>query len=105
MNEFWFANTLKAIIGDNAYKELITKITKEYSEKNVSLEKFGIDVFDKYCLIILILGTSKKIELEKYKLKIGKETIEINSTDFTKKYERYISVVEDIMFEIVKNFT
>lgn len=105
MKEFWSANTIKAIIGDNAYKELITKITRENSEKRVELGKFAVEVFDKYCLIILILGTSKKIELEKYKLKIGKETIEINSTEFTKKYERYIRVVEDKMFEIVKKFT
>ena len=98
--ELDYVGILKSIIGEAENNELLLEVSKQNKEK-VELYDF-YEVFKNYCLIILMVGTSKRIDMEKFKVKLEDETIILNGFEFTKQYEKFIRLVENKRFEILK---
>ena len=99
--ELDYVGILKSIIGDVEYNRLLLEVSKQNKEK-VELYDFA-EVFKKYCLIILMLGTSKRIDMENFKVKLEDKTILLNGFEFAKQYEKFIRLVECQRFEILKS--
>lgn len=97
-----FANIIKILIGDKQYIELLTTIAKENNDKNIPIEDFFENIFNQYCFIILIIGFSKKVEIEKYKLRTSSNTIEIPTKEIANKYAEYIELIENKKFNCIK---
>lgn len=96
-----FANIIKDIIGDNQYLKLLEEISKE-NDKKVKLDEFYDVVVNNYCFLILMLGFSKKVDIDKYKLRASNITLELSSLKFSKKYKKYIQIVENKKFNTIK---
>lgn len=93
-------NIANNLLGDELYCEFIKEISKEH--KNSNLVDFGKEVLDKSCFLIVMIGMSKKIHLDKVKFCLGDKTIEVSCKDFAKKYEMYARKIEENIFYMVK---
>ena len=94
MDDFNCAEILKNILGDELYKDVVTKISKEVAEErnlNIELTDFYNDIVNNYCFIILMIGMAKRVEVENVSW-----TLEMR--DFIKKYDIFIRKVEDKKF-------
>ncbi len=98
-----FADIVKVLIGNEKYMKLLMQVVKDNYNQNISLDSFLEDIFNKYCFIILIIGVSKKIEIEKYKIKAVRYTKEIVTRKFVKEYEEYIKIIEDEKFKMLQS--
>ena len=97
-----FADIIKILIGDKKYLELLTKIAKENGDKNIPIDEFYKTIFNQYCFIILTIGFSKKVEVDKYKLKASSCNIELSANEVATDYEEYIKLIENKKFEWIK---
>lgn len=97
-----FADIIKILIGDKKYLELLTKIAKENGDKNIPIDEFYKTIFNQYCFIILTIGFSKKVEIDKYKLKASSCNIELSANEVATDYEEYIKLIENKKFEWIK---
>ena len=88
MKKINYAYIANNILGDKLYCKFIKEVAKE--NKNVNLVDFGEKVFEKSCLLLVALGTSKVLASDKVKICIGSEIIEISCKEFAKKYNKYI---------------
>lgn len=96
-----FVNIIKDIIGDGKYLKLLEEISKENKEK-VSLDEFYDVVVNNYCFLILMLGFSKRVDIDNYKLKTNNITLELNCSNFANKYKTYIKMVESEKFKTIR---
>lgn len=99
-NELDYTNILKSIIGDAEYIELLLDVSRK-NEGRVELYDFA-EVFKKYCLIILMMGMSKRVDIEFFKLKLEDKIILLNKFEFARKYEKFIKLVENKRFQVLK---
>lgn len=97
-----FANIIKILIGDKKYLEFLTKIAKENGDKNIPIDEFYKTIFNQYCFIILTIGFSIKVEVDKYKLKKSSCNIELSANVVAIEYEEYIKLIENKKFEWIK---
>lgn len=97
-----FADIIKILIGDKKYLELLTKIAKENGDKNIPIDEFYKTIFNQYCFIILTIGFSKKVEVDKYKLKASSCKIELSANEVAIDYEEYIKLIENKKFEWIR---
>lgn len=97
-----FADIIKILIGDKKYLELLTKIAKENGDKNIPIDEFYKTIFNQYCFIILTIGFSKKVEVDKYKLKASSCNIELLANEVATNYKEYIKLIENKKFEWIK---
>ncbi len=97
-----FVSIVKSLLEEEEYIKLLTDIAKENNNKEICLERFFEEIVNKYCLIILIIGLSKKIDIYKYKLTFNKKIIEIDAKQFATKYKTYIKCIEDKKFKIIR---
>lgn len=97
-----FADIIKILIGDKKYLELLTKIAKENGDKNIPIDEFYKTIFNQYCFIILTIGFSKKVEIDKYKLKASSCNIELLANEVATNYKEYIKLIENKKFEWIK---
>jgi len=98
-----YANIAKNLLGDELYCKFLKEISKENNGGN--LVDYGNEVIEKCCFLIIMIGMSKKIKLDKIKICLGKEIIEISSKEFASKYEKYTREIERNMLETVKEIT
>ena len=101
MDDFNCTEIIKNILGDKLYEDLITKISKEIVEKrklDIELTDFYDNVVKDYCFIILMIGMSKKAEVDIWNIKLDNMSWKLKSNDFTKQYNEFIRVVEDKKF-------
>lgn len=101
MDDFNCAEILKNILGDELYKDVVTKISKEVAEErnlNIELTDFYNDIVNNYCFIILMIGMAKRVEVENLKIKSKKVSWTLEMRDFIKKYDIFIRKVEDKKF-------
>lgn len=96
-----FVNIIRDIIGDDKYLKLLEEISKENKEK-VNLDEFYDVVVNNYCFLILMLGFSKRVDIDKYKLKASNITLELNSLNFANKYKKYIQIIENEKFKTIR---
>ena len=80
----------------------LTKIAKENGDKNIPIDEFYKTIFNQYCFIILTIGFSKKVEVDKYKLKTSSCNIELSANEVAIEYEEYIKLIENKKFEWIK---
>ena len=85
-----FANIIKILIGDKKYLEFLT------------IDEFYKTIFNQYCFIILTIGFSKKVEVDKYKLKTSSCNIELSANEVAIDYEEYIKLIENKKFEWIR---
>lgn len=97
-----FVNLIKDILGENQYLELLKDIAMENVNSDVTFDKFFSKVANKYCFIILIIGFSKRVEVETYAID-NTNNVRIKPEVFAKKYEKYIKQVENMKFEFLKD--
>lgn len=97
-----FADIIKILIGDEKYLELLTKIAKENGDKNIPIDEFYKTIFNQYCFIILTIGFSKKVEVDKYKLKASSCNIELPANELATDYKEYIKLIEDKKFKWIR---
>lgn len=92
MEKVNYANMSKDLLGDELYIKLINEVAKE--NKNENLADFGKIVIEKMCLLIVMLGMSKKVKLDTVKICAGKEIINVSCKQLEKKYQEYIEQIE-----------
>lgn len=92
MEKVNYANMAKDLLGDELYIKLINEVAKE--NKNENLADFGKIVIEKMCLLIVMLGMSKKVKLDTVKICAGKEIINVSCKQLEKKYQEYIEQIE-----------
>lgn len=97
-----FVNLIKDILDENQYLELLKDIAMENVNSDVTFDEFFNKVANKYCFIILIIGFSKRVELETYAID-NTNNVKIKPEVFAKKYEKYIKQVENMKFELLKD--
>lgn len=66
---------------------------QENNEGN--LVDFGKEVVDKLCLLIIVIGISRGVQLDKIKINIKNKTKYISCKDFDMKYEEYARQIEE----------
>lgn len=102
--ELNYVEIVKNILGDNLYFKLITDVAKENNKDEVELVDYFDEIFNKYCFILLTLGTNKMVDIDTFKLKYNGKNIELDSTEFVKKYKEYIKIIENKKFQKLQTF-
>jgi len=102
MDNYISVEIIKKILGDQKYEELLNNISLEIiNEKNLDIEI--TDFFDKivsrYCMLILSIATSKKVEIKQVVIKLENDILKIKIEDFIKKYDNYINLIEEKRFD------
>lgn len=94
---------LELIIGTDEYNNLITDTVKEYNKKEYNIDDAEL-ILKSYIIAILVVGFSKKqLDINKYSIHlIEKPIIEIDKKEFCKNYKRYINMVENYKFELLR---
>ncbi len=90
VNYAYIANNL---LGNELYCKFIKEIAKE--DKVENLVDYGKEVFEKCCQILLSIGMSNAIKMDKVKIYIGNEMLEVSCKEFAEKYEKYINRIEN----------
>lgn len=49
---------------------------------------------NKCCLLVVALGMSNSIKMNKVKICVGNEIVELNCKEFAKKYKKYVNEIE-----------
>ena len=99
MEKVNYAVIANKLLGNDLYCEFIKEIAKEHGDSN--LLDFGMEVVNKSCFLIVMIGMSKKIHLDKVKFCLGDKIIEISCKDFAKRYELYARKIEQNVFDTV----
>ena len=97
MEKVNYANMANELLGDDLYYKFIKEISKEHKDTN--LVYFGGEVVNKCCLLIIMIGMSKKVQIDNVKICLGDEVIEITCKEFARKYKEYIKKIEDNVLE------
>lgn len=90
VNYAYIANN---ILGNELYCKFVKEIAKE--DKVENLVDYGKEVFEKCCQILLSIGMSNAIKMDKVKICIGNEMLEVSCKEFAEKYEKYINRIEN----------
>ena len=96
-------NILGLILGDKQYNELLNNVKNE--NNNSTLNSCDIDIImESYIIAILVIGFSKKqVDIDKYKIHLKDNTdLKIDTKSFCKKYEKYISYVENFKLDLLR---
>lgn len=99
MENINYANIANNLLGDELYCKFIKEISKENNGAN--LVDFGKDVVNKCCFLIVMIGMSKKVQLDNVKICLGNEIIEISCKEFAMKYEKYAREIENNIFKTI----
>jgi hypothetical protein len=89
INYAYIANNL---LGNELYCKFIQEVAKE--NKGDNLIDYGKEIFEKCCLLIISLGMSNAIKMDKIKICVENEIIEVSCKEFAMKYEKYVREVE-----------
>jgi len=92
MEKVNYANIAKNLLGDEMYCNFIKEIAKENEGKN--LVDFGKEVVERACLLIVMLGMSRKVKMDTVKICVGTEVIEVSCKEFARKYEKYLKEMD-----------
>lgn len=103
MEKVNYADIANKLLGNDLYCEFIKEISKEHGDSN--LLDFGKEVLDKSCFLIVMIGMSKKIHLDKVKLCLGDRVVEISCKEFAKKYELYVRKIEENVFDTIRKIS
>ena len=102
IKELNYVEIVKSILGEELYVKLLMDVAKENNQNEVGLVDYFNEVFNKYCFILLMLGTNKMIDINTFKLNFNEKDIKIDSKEFMKKYGKYIKVIEEKKFKKLK---
>lgn len=103
MEKVNYASIANNLLGNDLYFEFIKEISKEHGDSN--LLDFGREVLEKSCFLIVMIGMSKKIHLDKVKFCLGDKVIEVSCKDFARKYELYARKIEENVFNTIKEIS
>ncbi len=103
MKNINFVEIIKDILGEETYLQLLKDISMENIDKDISYEKFFDEIANKYCFIILLIGFSKRIDINTYYIEKEKPIIKFQVREFVNRYKKYIKQVENKKFEILKD--
>lgn len=103
MKNINFVEIIKDILGEETYLQLLKDISMENIDKDISYEKFFDKIANKYCFIILLIGFSKRIDINTYYIEKEKPIIKLQVREFVNRYKKYIKLVENKKFEILKD--
>lgn len=103
MNEVNYANIANTLLGNKLYCDFVKEIAKEHGDSN--LLDFGKEVLNKSCFLIIMIGMSKKVHLDKVKFCIGDRTIEVSCKEFARKYEQYARKIEENVFDTIREIS
>lgn len=102
MDNFISVEIVKKILGDQKYEELLNNISLEIlNEKKLDIEitDFFDKIVSKYCMLILSIGTSKKVEIKEVAIKLKNDILKIKIENFINKYDKYINLIEEKRFD------
>jgi len=102
MDNYISVEIIKKILGDQKYEELLNNISLEIiNEKNLDIEisDFFDKIVSRYCMLILSIATSKKVEIKQVVIKLENDILKIKIEDFIKKYDNYINLIEEKRFD------
>lgn len=88
-----YTNMANELLGDETYCKFIKEVSKEHNGKD--LVDFGKEVINKCCFLIVMLGMSKKVNLDDIKICLDNEVIRIPCKEFALKYQKYIEEIEE----------
>lgn len=100
MGKVNYASIANMLLGNDLYCEFVKEISKEHGDSD--LLDFGKEVLDKSCFLIVMIGMSKKIHLDKVKFCLGDKIIEVSCKEFAKKYETYARKIEENVFNVIR---
>ena len=100
MEKVNYANIANSLLGKDLYCEFIKEISKEH--KNSNLLDFGKEVLNKSCFLIIMIGMSKKIQLDNVKFCLEDKIVKVPCKQFARKYERYAKKIEKNIFDTIK---
>ena len=103
MKNINFVEIIKDILGEETYLQLLKDISMENIDKDISYEKFFDEIANKYCFIILLIGFSKRIDINTYYIEKENPIIKLQVREFVNRYKKYIKQVENKKFEILKD--
>lgn len=103
MEKVNYAGIANNLLGNELYCEFVKEIAKEHGDSN--LLDFGKEVLDKSCFLIIMIGMSKKIHLDKVKFCLGSKVVEVSCKDFAKKYAMYARKIENNVFDTIKDIS
>jgi len=86
-----YANMANDLLGNELYCKFIKEVSKENEGKD--LVDFGKEVINKFCFLIVMLGMSKKVNLDNIKICLENEVIKISCKEFAAKYEKYLNQI------------
>jgi len=86
-----YANMANDLLGNELYCKFIKEVSKENEGKD--LVDFGKEVINKCCFLIVMLGMSKKVNLDNIKICLENEVIKISCKEFAAKYEKYLNQI------------
>lgn len=103
MKEVKYAVIANKLLGNDLYCEFVKEISKEHGDSN--LIDFGMEVVNKSCFLLVMIGMSKKIHLDKVKFCLGDKIIEVSCKEFAKRYEMYARKIEENVFDTIKEIS
>lgn len=95
-----YSNIANNLLGDELYQLFIKEISKE--NEGLDLVDFGKEVVDKCCFLIIMIGMSKKVNLDNVKICLGDQVIPISCKKFARKYEKYSRKIEENVLDTIK---
>jgi len=84
-----YANIVKDLLGNELYCKFLKEIAKE--NEGMNLIEFSEKIMEQCYFVIMAIGMSKKIKLDKVKLCVEDEMVEVSCKEFAEKYERYLN--------------
>lgn len=97
MKDINYAYIANKLLGEELYCKFIKEFSKENTKGN--LVDYGKEVFEKCCLLIVALGMSKTVKMDKIKINIGTEIVEVSCKEFADKYKNYVEEIENKIIE------
>ena len=89
--KFIYIDVIKNILSEREYIDLLKMVSKEKECEEIKLCEFNDRMMNQYCLIMLTIALSKK-EINNQKVKY-----------IEKKYKKYIKIIEDSKFKVLKD--
>lgn len=83
-----YTNIVKDLLGNELYCKFLKEIAKE--NEGMNLIDFSEKVFEQCYFLIMAIGMSNKIKLDKVKICVGDEMVEVSCKEVALKYEKYI---------------
>lgn len=94
---------LKLILKEE-YKDFITKAVEYLKDDEECMIDDIPEIVKAVSIATILIGFTKKpVNLEEYKIKLENKSIKVNTSDFCNEFKKYITKVETIKLNMLKD--